>query len=36
MHSKGAALCHIRDGKVTKMVLYYDRAVAFADLDVSE
>ena len=36
MHAKGAAIFQVRGGKVTKMVLYYDREVAFADLGVSE
>ena len=36
MHAKGAVICHVRDGKVTKMVLYYDRANALADLGLSE
>ena len=36
MHAKGAVICHVRDGKVTRMVLYYDRANALADLGLSE
>jgi ketosteroid isomerase-like protein len=36
MHAKGATICHVRGGKVTKMVLYYDRECAFADLGLSE
>jgi ketosteroid isomerase-like protein len=32
MHSKNANLFHIRDGKVTRLVLYWDRNRAFADL----
>ena len=36
MHAKGAAIFQVRGGKVTKMALYYDREVAFADLGVSE
>jgi ketosteroid isomerase-like protein len=36
MHAKGAVICHFRDGMVTRMVLYYDRACAFADLGLSE
>jgi ketosteroid isomerase-like protein len=36
MHAKGATVCHVRGGKVTRMVLYYDRECAFADLGLSE
>ena len=36
MHAKGAVICHVHGGKVTRMVLYYDRARAFADLGLSE
>jgi ketosteroid isomerase-like protein len=36
MHAKGATVCHVRGGKVTKMVLYYARECAFADLGLSE
>jgi ketosteroid isomerase-like protein len=36
MHAKGATICHVRGGKVTRMVLYYDRKCAFADLGLSE
>jgi ketosteroid isomerase-like protein len=32
MRSKGANLFHIRDGKVTKSVFYFNRERAFADL----
>jgi hypothetical protein len=32
MQTRGANLFHIGDGKVTKIVLYSDRAVALADL----
>jgi ketosteroid isomerase-like protein len=35
MQSKGANLFHIRDGKVTRLVIY-DRERAFADLGLSE
>ena len=35
-HAKGAALFHVRSGTVTKMVMYYDRSVAFANLGLSE
>ncbi len=32
MDAKSATICHVRDGKVTKVVLYYKRENAFADL----
>ena len=35
MHAKGATVCHVRGGKVTRMVLYYDRECASADLGLS-
>jgi ketosteroid isomerase-like protein len=34
--AKGASLFHIRDGKVTRVVAYSTRDLAFADLDASE
>jgi ketosteroid isomerase-like protein len=34
MQTKGAAFYHVRDGKVTRLVLYLDRERAFADLAV--
>lgn len=36
MGAKGAALYHIREGKVTKLVGYFDRERAFADLGLKE
>ena len=36
MHAKGATVCHVRGGKVTRMVLCYERENAFADLGLSE
>ena len=32
IHSKAANLFHIQDGKVTRLVLYWDRENALADL----
>ena len=36
MNAKSATICHVRSGKVTKMVLYYERENAFADLGLKE
>jgi ketosteroid isomerase-like protein len=36
MRTKGASLLHVRDGKVTRVVIYFDREPAFADLGLKE
>jgi ketosteroid isomerase-like protein len=36
IHMKGANLFHVRGSKVTKLVLYWDRERAFADLGLDE
>jgi ketosteroid isomerase-like protein len=35
MHTRNASLFHIRDGKVSRLVLYWDRERMFADLGLS-
>jgi ketosteroid isomerase-like protein len=36
MHAEAAALFHIRGGKVTRFVAYFDKQHALADLGLAE
>jgi ketosteroid isomerase-like protein len=36
LSSEGASLFHVREGKVTRLVVYWDRDAAFADLGLSK
>jgi ketosteroid isomerase-like protein len=35
MGAKGATLYHVRNGKVTRLIFYFDRQRAFADLGLT-
>jgi len=36
MHANGAEVWHVRDGKVTRLIMYWDRDRAFAELGLEE
>jgi hypothetical protein len=36
MHTEAANVLHIRDSKVTKLVVYWERSRAIADLELKE
>ena len=36
MRAKGANVFHVRDGRVARLVVYFDRDRAFADLGLTE
>jgi ketosteroid isomerase-like protein len=36
MHANGAEVWHVRDAKVTRLIMYWDRDRAFADIGLEE
>jgi ketosteroid isomerase-like protein len=36
LRAKGATLCHVREGKLTRLVFYWDRDRAFSDLGLEQ